>query len=215
VADVRLTVGDEDPLVIGDSAALIGSHRWVEHRLFEATGAWSATAANPAVQLHLFEVSHQHGWHAELWEDRLPVRDGVDPEALTEPLGPALGPLFEAVGLLTRPDPARVGAGDGSFADVARLAALYRVVLPRLVATYDLHLSATSRVADGPVIRALHLVLRDEAGSWHEGERLLQSILSTPGHGDLASQVQHQFERLIVDAGIGAGLVPWPQNGGR
>jgi hypothetical protein len=205
---------DAGPLSYDDAMVLVGSHRWVEHRLFEVTGTWSATADDPAVRLHLFEVSHQHAWHAELWEDRLPVRDGFDPDALTRPLGPALGPLFEAVGRQPEPGGNRAeGLETGDLSpdgDVARLVALYRVVLPRLIATYQRHLASTSKVADAPVIRALHLVLRDEMASWDEGEQRLQSLLATPEHVDLASRVQHRLERPIVEAGVRLGLVPWP-----
>ena len=41
--------------------------------------------------------SARHGWHAELWADRLPVLDGVDPEALTRPPSPAAEALFGAL----------------------------------------------------------------------------------------------------------------------
>ena len=89
---------DEHPsLDLLAAAEMIGGYRWLEHRLFEITGAWSAQAHDPAVRLHLFEASHQHAWHAQLWADRLPLLDQLDPEALSVPYGPAAGPLIDAL----------------------------------------------------------------------------------------------------------------------
>jgi hypothetical protein len=200
---------------LADAAAMIGSHRWVEHRLFEMTGAWSATGAHPAVRLHLFEMSHQHAWHAQLWADRLPALDGVDPEALSVPLGPALGPLFEGVwstgtapGAADGPEAQRAGAEPGPATDVARLSALYRVVLPRLIATYGRHLATSSVVSDSPTIRALELVLRDETAQWQAGECLLQSLLADPEACHVAAEAQRTLEVLVVTTGVGPGLVP-------
>jgi hypothetical protein len=221
-------IGDGASRTLAESAALLGSHRWTEHQLFELTGAWAATAGTPAVRVHLFEVSHQHAWHAQLWADRLPALDGVDPEALSVPLGPALGPLLDAVRSIGAGSPPREGQnvppgggasgqevpdgpdGTGSAAspDVAQLTALYRVTVPRLVVTYRRHLASASTVTDRPTIRALELVLRDETASWEAGEGLLQSLLAQPGAPDLAAGVQRTLESLVVGSGVAAGLVP-------
>ncbi|HEY1734162.1 MAG TPA: hypothetical protein VGG23_06935, partial [Acidimicrobiales bacterium] len=153
------------------AATLVGAYRWAEHRLFELTGAWAAEPSPPAVQVHLDEVSAQHAWHAELWADRLPVLDWFDPDSVTVPSGSA-GPLFDALAGLAEP--------------VRRLAGLYRVVVPRLVAGYDHHLARTVPATDGPVIRALRLVGRDEVDGWRAGEARLQTLLSSPADASAA-----------------------------
>lgn len=187
-------------LTLFRTAELVGAYRWTERRLFELTGAWAVEADAPAVRLHLDRVSAEHAWHAELWAARLPVIDGVDPDALTRPLGPAVGPLMEALA--------------ATAGTVGRLAGLYRVVLPRLLVTYHRHLERAVAVADGPVVRALRLVRRDEAESWAQGESLLEGALATPSDADAAAEVQRRLEATVVAAGAGEGLVPWPEGAG-
>jgi hypothetical protein len=123
-------------LTLGQAAERFGAYCWVERRLFELTGAWSAEATPPEVRIHLDVVSGQHGWHAGLWADRLPVLDGVDHDALTRPGGPVMGPLIDEL--------ARQQGTAG------RLAGLYRVVVPRLIVTYDRHLGRATAAADAP-----------------------------------------------------------------
>ncbi len=178
------------------AAELVGAYRWAERRLFELTGAWAAEADLPALQVHLDRVSTEHAWHAELWEARLPALDGTDREALTRPAGPALGPLVDAL------------AATGPT--LGRLAGLTRVVLPRLLVTYDRHLARAVPVADGPVVRALRLVRRDELEAWAEGEALLEGALRTAADAEAAAETQKRLEAVLVGAAVGEGLVPWP-----
>jgi len=215
-------VDDGPTLTLADAGALVGGYRWMEHRLFRITGSWAATCTDPAVQLHLLESSHQHAWHARLWADRLPALDHVDPEALTAPFGAAARPLFDAVetlpGTLLSPDApgTRSGSIGGSVdpLDVRRLSALYRVTVPRLIATYGRHLARASAVTEAPTIRALRLVLRDEMESWQAGEALLEALLTVPGLALVAAETQRGLESIVVEAGIGTGLAPWPDEVG-
>lgn len=173
-----------------------GAYRWAERRLFELTGAWAAEATAPEARIHLDVVSGQHAWHAELWADRLPVLDGVDREDLTGPAGPVLGPLF-----------AELARAPGT---VPRLAALYRVAVPRLLVTYDRHLLRAVPAADAPVVRALRLARRDGLEAWQAGEALLQRLLVGPDQAAAAAEAQARAEAAVVSAWAGAGLLPWP-----
>jgi len=194
-------VGDEDRpvLPIHTSAQLVGGYRWIEHRLFELTGAWAAQAPLAEVQLYFDETSARHAWRAGLWADRLPVLDGLDPDALTVPFGPAVTPLFEAL------------AGEETEGVVQRLAGLCRVVLPRLAVTYGSHLARATPVADAPVIRVLRLARRDVVESWLTGETVLEHLLARPHDAQVAAGAQGALEGVVLAAGVGAGLVPWPE----
>ena len=55
------------------SARRIGHYCWIEMRVFEIVGAWTAAAPEPAVKAALATHSRLHGWHAEVWHDLLPV----------------------------------------------------------------------------------------------------------------------------------------------
>ncbi len=187
-------------LTLAHAAERFGAYRWVERRLFELTGAWAAQAAPPDARIHLDVVSGQHGWHAELWADRLPALDGADHDALTRPAGPILRPLLDE--LARQQD------------TVARLAGLYRVVVPRLIVTYDRHLRRATAAADAPAVRALRLVRRDEVEAWQAGEALVEQLLVRPEDAAAAAGVQARLEATAVAAWGGSGLLPWPEEVG-
>lgn len=199
-------------------ARLVGSYQWVERRLFEVLGSWVASESVPEAQL-LFDVySQQHAWHAELFADRLPALDTVDPAALVLPpsaevdrmLGVLAGvvPVGEAPGA----GGSLIGTGTGGDAPsggtLPRLVGIGRVVLARLVTGYTLHLRRVSPVADAPLARCLTLVLRDETEQWQALEALTQALLRRPHDVAVVTGHQQRLEEII--AGSGAGLVPWP-----
>jgi hypothetical protein len=147
----------------------IGHHAWVEMRLFETLGRWSGTVSDPRARALLAAQSHHHAWHAELWHallpalPHLPAADLVAPSEATSELVATLAELDEA------PAPAD---------DVSRLAAIYRVALPRVTAAYRDHLARTTPVTDGPTIRALGLVLADLDADTRAGLDLLAALES-------------------------------------
>ena len=216
-------------LTFHQAAVLVGAYRWAEERLFALTGGWSADPAmGPEAQVHLFELSAQHAWHADLWADRLPVLDGFDRQDATRPRGPVLEPLLTALEAETVPS--------------GRLAGLARVVVPELAAAYRHHLGRAVPVTDGPVIRTLHVVLADLDAEKAALERVLAGAGLDPGGSDgtpsggapagaaePAEAVEAAVGRLeaVLEAaggpvGVAAGptvtapvrLVPWPGAGG-
>jgi hypothetical protein len=151
----------------------------------------------------VFDIySQQHAWHAELWAERLPVLESLDPATLTRPPSVEVDKLL---GMLAGGAPGQAPAAGGTL---LRLVALARVVLPRLIAGYGLHLRRAAPVADGPVVRSLRLVMRDEIEAWQATETLVQTLVDRPH--DIAVVTAHQQILEEVLAGIGPGLVPWP-----
>jgi hypothetical protein len=198
-------------------ARLVGSYQWVERRLFEILGSWVASEPVPEAQV-LFDVySQQHAWHAELFAQRIPVLDSVDPD--THVLAPSVevdrmlavlagaSPDDEHSAAGTLIDPGR-GSGTASGGTLPRLVGMGRVVLPRLVTGYTLHLRRLLPVVDAPMSRCLRLVLRDETEQWQALEALTQALLRRPHDVAVVTGHQQGLEALI--AGTGAGLVPWP-----
>jgi hypothetical protein len=84
------------------------------------------------------------------------------------------------------------------------------VVVPRLVTTYTRHLRVTVPVADGPLRRALRLVLRDEVEDWLAGERLVQRLVQRPHDVAAVYEFQEHLESVAVAAGAHSGLVRLP-----
>lgn len=201
------------PLRLEDAARLCGAYRWLEHQLFALTGLWAETGGQPRLQMLLSSQSFEHAWHAEMWAARFPVLDQMDLEQATHPAGPAMVSLVAALraGPET-PDPSAGPAGIAPEARLSlwRLAALYRVTLPRLVATYERHLALASPVSDLPTIRTLQLVLRDEKEAWRQGDALLRSLLESLAAVSAVARAQEEVEGCVVESGAGAFLVPWP-----
>ncbi|HVM63895.1 MAG TPA: hypothetical protein VMU14_03480 [Acidimicrobiales bacterium] len=163
-----------------EGAERLASCRWVELRLYEAMGGWVPTIPELDVRLAVGAACHAHAWHASEWE-------GVD----AAPFDGAVEALLEAVAAPT--------------GTLERLVGAYRVVVPRLVATYTAHRNHTSAAADAPLARSLGLVLADELAAWREGEMLVQSLIADADGAAAAAAHQGRLEALVAGAGGLAG----------
>jgi hypothetical protein len=190
-------------LPLDAQSRILGSYQWLENRLFQVLGGWVATEPIAEAQV-LFDVqSRNHAWHADLWAERLPVVDDVDVRTLTLP------PSAEVDRLIIMLAGGVPGAAAVTGGTLLRLVGMARVILPRLIAGYGLHLQRCAPVADAPVVRCLRLVLRDEIEAWQTTETLVQTLVHRPH--DIAVVTAHQQSLEEVLAGIGPGLVPRPQ----
>jgi hypothetical protein len=177
---------------IDELASLVGAYAWVEHRIFQLTGAWASApdrdfgaAPGPALRVWCAAVSRHHGELAGRWAARLPVRAGVDPAALVAaPAGPLAGALDA---LAAEPDPR------------AAVAAIVRTVLPRLDVAYLAHLASATPVCEAPVmdvLAAAHHLLRGEI---QDGRALTQGSASVLQRGvDLGDAYERAFEETSV-----------------
>jgi hypothetical protein len=218
--EVGASTADGDPgalpLTLANAAALVGEYRWIENALYGLLGEWVTDMPVAAVKVHLDGQSLRHAWHAELWADRLPVLAGADPDRWTVPSTPtaALFALLTGVPVPTgEPGSTWPPAADellGRPGALPRLAGLYRVVLPRLVTSYERHLRVASPVTDGPTARALRLVLNDEVEDWHAGERLVQRLVTRPHDVAAVHEFLQRLESSVVGAGARSGLVTFP-----
>jgi hypothetical protein len=180
-------------LPLEQSARLTGAYCWLERRLFAVLGAWAPADPVPEVRALFDVLSQQHAWHAELWAERLPVLDALEPEALTVAPDPDVEALFEKL------------AGPGGT--LLRLAGLARVVLPRLVAGYAVHLRRSSPMGEAPTVRVLRLVLAEETDAWTACEAMIQHLLRRPS--DIAAVTERQQELEALVAHGHPGLVAW------
>ncbi len=207
-----------DPLGLSATATIVGEYRWIENALYRMLGEWVTDMPVAAVQLHLDAQSLRHAWHAELWGDRLPVLAGLDPAEVTRASAPVAATIAALNGDLlptTGPGSTWPPAGEespGRPGALPRLAGLYRVVLPRLVTSYERHIRATDPVTDAPVARALRLVLNDEIEDWHTGERLVQRLVTRPHDVAAVHEFLQRLETAVVTAGARSGLVTLPES---
>jgi len=163
-------------------------------------GSWVADEPDPQARVLFDAHSAHHGWHAELFAGRMPLVEGLDEDSLTSAPGVGAQRLFEVASL--------------AETTLLRLSALSRVVLPRMITGYRLHLRRAAPVADAPLCRALQLALRDEVEAWQETEGLFEQLAHVPG--DLSGEDRSEaLSRHLGDleAALSAefpGFVPWP-----
>jgi hypothetical protein len=129
---------------IGELAEICGHYCWVERRIFELTGSRASLPGSgdpetgaAEVRVVFSQMSSRHALFAAQWHDRLPVRAGVDAEAL---IVPPPGPVGEALDLI---------AAAPRLALV--LGGLATQFLPRLRDAYRRHLALASPVSEAPV----------------------------------------------------------------
>jgi hypothetical protein len=143
---------------IGELAELCGHYCWVERRIFEVTGRRASRpatgdpdtgdddAGDPEIRVVLHQMSAAHGFLAAQWRDRLPVRAGVDAEAL---IVPPPGPLDEVLELIE---------SEPGLATVLEVVALQ--ALPWLLDSYEQNLERASPVSEAPVRAVLEQAAR-------------------------------------------------------
>jgi hypothetical protein len=169
-----------------DSARRGGAHQWAESRLYEVLGGWVATTPEFEPRLMLDRHSHHAAWRAEQWWARLPVLADVDrSELCAPPPGPA-GQVAD-----------RLAGLEGT---VSRLAASYRVVLPRMWAAYEHHRLVASVASDSSVLRTLAIVSVDLAADWREGEVMLQGLIRDRPAAAAAAAAAAELEQVVTGA---------------
>jgi hypothetical protein len=177
---------------VDELAILVGAYAWVEHRIFQLTGAWASApdrdpgaTPGPALRIWCAVASRHHGELAGRWAARLPVRAGVDPASLVAaPAGPLAGALDA---LAAEPDVR------------AAVAAMVRTVLPRLDVVYLAHLASAAPVSEAPVmdvLAAAHRLLRVEI---QDGRPLTDGLAGVLHRGmELGDAYERAFEETRV-----------------
>ncbi len=178
-------------ITLEQGARRAGAYRWAEARLFEILGGWVTSTPEQEAKLLLDRHSQHHAWRARQWWDRLPLLAGVDRDALVDAPSPDAAAAADALA--------------GTEGTVARLAALYRVALPRLVAAYTVHRQQATPLSDGATLRTLDLVGRDAEGDWREGEVLLQGLIVDVSSAQVAASSAGRLEALVVAAAFRPG----------
>lgn len=172
------------------TARLVGHYQWIEMQLFEVMGGWVQAVDDLEVKQLLATQSHHHAWHAQLWHQQLPELRELDSEALVAPPNEELVAFVQALREPATPS-----------TTVEKLVGVYRVLVPHKITAYTRHLEAASMVTDGPTIRVLEVILRDEMDDWRYGEMLLQSLIDSPTAAQQAANEQAHLEALLVTAG--------------
>ena len=165
-------------------AALVGSYGWLECRLFEVVGAWAARAeGDAALRVWCATTARRHGELAARWAERLPVRAGVDADALVRPPSADWADAFERLAAL-----ADVAAGT---------AVLVSAVLPRLGELYRAHLETASAVREAAVAEVLADASRIAAGEARSGHFVVRNFGDGIDPAAPAAHLVTVFERFF------------------
>jgi hypothetical protein len=136
----------------------------MESQLFSLLGAWVAPIPELDAKALVAEHAEHAAWRAQRWFEVVPA-PGTDPGT-----GVAAPEGASAIVELS----ASLGAGEDRT--VEKLAVVYRVLLPRLLAAYTAHLDWSPVVSEGAVRRLLVIAAGDVSADLAHGERLLQAV---------------------------------------
>ena len=145
---------------------VLGGLSWVSARLFELEGRWAESMGETAAVVHLAEHSRHHGWHAGLWRDAMP-----DSPALAS-ADHVIAPPGWADAVAATATPAIDVGGDA-----ARLAALYRGLVPRLAGALSDLDADLAGPGDAAIRRVLGHVVADVDTDLRGGSALLAATL--------------------------------------
>lgn len=167
------------------SARIIGHYTWIESTLFTMVGSWVETTEDLELRRELAAHSERHAWRAEQWHRRLPVFAEYRPDNLVAPPGPLVADLFATVASATEP---------------RRMTGLYRVLLPRLIATYTEHRNGCTPLADAATMIRLDRCLVDAQQQAQTGELLTQFVLRNADDIADAGAFRTQLELQLFNA---------------
>jgi hypothetical protein len=151
---------------LAEAARVATTAARLEEATFALLGGWVPTVPEPAARALLAEQSLHHAWHASLWRDRVPVAAGLVP-AEGDGAPAALDDLLAITGSV---------AAAGLEGTVERLAAAHLVLADPRLAAYRALLDGASAASDGPVVRALELILADQERDRRAGAGLLAAL---------------------------------------
>jgi hypothetical protein len=178
---------------IGELAQLCGHYCWMERRIFEVTGSRASLPgpgepgpADPEIRLVLSQMSARHGFFAAQWRERLPVRAGVEAEAL---IVPPPGPTGESLDLIeSAPRLALVLEG------------LATQFLPWLLDRYDRHLVQASPVNEAPVRAVLEWAALSTGRELRVAGDLLQRVAPAGKEPRSEGNSGARIQRLLEEA---------------
>lgn len=182
--DVYAPVRIAGQLDVRQTATLVARYHYLEAQLMRV-------AAGKLADVPEWEAKCMLGRH--LWQDALHANDFLERlVALRWPRKAPLHPGEMSLRLMAQLDEAPSTA--------AFLAGIYRVVKPRLVATYTLHLNNAAPLADEPTCILLRQSIATEQAHVQEGEAMLESLAGSHDQ-DATLAWQAQMEELWARVG--------------
>lgn len=182
-----------------DSARLCRNYRYACERMTRIMAGWIALTPELSAKLLLGRHVWDNAQHADAWGRRLPELRAHAQES--KPPNDAFVAFMDTIEAPEEP---------GRTAE--RLAGIYRVLKPHLVAVYDEHRRRANPVYEPPTCRILERCLDDERRHVAAGETIIRHLAPTVESQARVAAWQARLERLLDAAhGVtGEGLPPAP-----
>jgi hypothetical protein len=151
---------------VAASARRIRHYRYVEERMLRMLGGWIALTPELSAKLLLGRHVWDCAQHADLWGRRLPELRA--PAQESESPGPAFAKCLDTLENC-----------EGYAQTPERLAGVYRVLKPHLLAVYEAHLDVANLVYEPPTRRILERCIEEERRHIAAGAALLRHHATT------------------------------------
>jgi PAS domain-containing protein len=180
-----------------DSARLCRNYRYASERMTRIMAGWIALTPELSAKLLLGRHVWDNAQHADAWGRRLPELRAHAQES--RPPNEAFVRFMDAIEAPEEP---------GRSAD--RLAGIYRVLKPHLLAVYEGHRRLANPVYEPPTCRILDLCVADERRHIEAGETIIRHLAPTPEIQSRLTAWQAELQSLLAAAAgvTGAGLPP-------
>jgi hypothetical protein len=182
-----------------DSARLCRNYRYACERMTRIMAGWIALTPELSAKLLLGRHVWDNAQHADAWGRRLPELRAHAQES--KPPNDAFVAFMDAIEAPEEP---------GQTAE--RLAGIYRVLKPHVLAVYLGHSRTANPVYEPPTCRILERCIEDERRHIAAGETIIRHLAVTPASQSRVAAWQVKLETLLgVAQGVtGEGLPPAP-----
>jgi hypothetical protein len=180
-----------------DSARLCRNYRYAAERMTRILAGWIALTPELSAKLLLGRHVWDTAQHANAWGKRLPELRA--PAQQSEPANDAFAAFMDAI-----------EGPEAPGETVERLAGIYRVLKPHLLAVYMKHLESANPVYEPPTCRILSRCIEDERRHIGAGETIIRHLSASAEVKGRADAWQAGLARMLEAAGgvTGQGLPP-------
>jgi len=182
-------------LEVDESAKTVRHYRYAVERMTRILGGWMALTPELSAKLLMGRHVWDNAQHTDAWGKRLPELRAA--AQVSEPANARLVAFLDAVEAAERPEQT-----------IERVVAIYRVLKPHLLATYEAHLVSANAVYEPPTCRILTRCIEDERRHVVAGETVLRHLLRTPEQQARARACEARIWRLLEAAGGVTGQGP-------
>ncbi len=173
---------------VRQSVIYIQNYRYAEERMMRMMAGWIALTPEIPVKLEMARQVYEDAQHADVLGKRLPELRAQ--AQVSKPPNEAFVKFMNAI------------EDKEEWEDtIERLAGIYRVLKPHLIAHYSTHITAANPLYEPPTLRLLQRMVEEEKAHVEHGSVLLDDLLNSPEKHRRASAWQSHLEELLGESG--------------